>query len=95
MRYPEQARANNREGDVWASYLVTAAGRARENSLRVYFSDDALFSRAVREALPHFRFDAARKDGRPSEIRVLQQFTFRLFRGGIPPSRDPVDERCY
>jgi TonB family protein len=92
-RYPETARTAGLEGDVWTSYVVTATGRVQENSLQIFFSDDLQFSRAVRASLPFLRFEPSQRDGKPVEVRVLQQFTFRLLRSGPPPLRRIAD-RC-
>jgi len=53
-------RAGRRDGQVVVRFIVNEFGRADVASMIVERSDDELFTSAVRDILPDFRFEAAR-----------------------------------
>ena len=75
-RYPAALRDSGIDGQVMASFVVDIAGRAREVEAQ---ASHAAFAQAVREVLPHWRFEPARDAaGRPVAARVRQVFRFRI-----------------
>jgi len=76
---PELLRTGTREGQVVVRFLVNELGRVDIASIIVEQSDDELFTAAVREVLPSFRFDPARTLGlesRPVTAWVSLPFRF-------------------
>ena len=80
LRYPDDMRAANRGGEVYAMFVVDERGFVDTSSFRVSKSTDPAFTAAVRAALPTLRFTPARKNGRAVRQVVEQPFTFALAR---------------
>ena len=59
-RFPESLRAQRMEGDVVVRFLVDETGRVEPSSMKVVRSPHELFTAAVRNVLPRFRFEPAR-----------------------------------
>jgi protein TonB len=78
--YPTTLRSAGTEGRVIAEFVVNENGRADRDSFRVVSSTHALFTDAVRRALPRMRFKPARIGARPVSQRVQQLFVFKLDR---------------
>jgi TonB family protein len=76
---PELLRSGTREGQVVVRFLVNELGKVDVASIIVEQSDDELFTAAVRDVLPSFRFDPARTLGlesRPVAAWVSLPFRF-------------------
>ena len=80
LRYPAAMRMANRDGEVFAMFVVDERGLVDMATFRVVSSTDPEFTAAVREALPTIRFRPARKQGRAVRQVVEQPFTFTLGR---------------
>jgi len=59
-RFPDALRSRQREGQVVVRFIVDEFGRVDVASMIVERSDHELFTAAVREILPRFRFEPAR-----------------------------------
>jgi protein TonB len=59
-RFPDALRAQRIEGDVVVQFLVDVNGRVDPTSMKVVRSPHELFTNAVRNVLPNFRFEPAR-----------------------------------
>lgn len=59
-RYPEVLRAQRMEGEVVVQFLVDETGRVDVSSMKILRSPHELFTAAVRNVLPKFRFEPAR-----------------------------------
>ena len=59
-RFPDELRAQWTEGEVVVRFRVDARGRVDASSVKVLMSDHDLFTAAVRNVLPRFRFEPAR-----------------------------------
>jgi protein TonB len=79
-RYPEALIASGIEGQVVATFVISAEGRYEEGSLRFVRSDNALFERAVETALLRMRFVPAEIAGRNVRQLVQMPFVFTLQR---------------
>ncbi len=86
-QYPVLLRQAKVEGDVVASFVVDPDGRADTATFTVIKSTHALFTQAVRQALPHWRFVPAEIQGHPVKQLVQQPFVFRLKDGPADTSR--------
>ena len=73
-RYPEALRASNRTAEVLVQFVVDSAGRYEDGSFKVLKTDHALFTQAVRDALPQMRFVPAEVGG--TKVRQLVQRSF-------------------
>lgn len=80
VRYPTAYRDDGKEGDVWLSFVVTAAGAVDSSSIEVLLSDGEAFESTVRSAVARTRYTPAKRNGMPISMRVFQPFTFRLVR---------------
>jgi TonB family protein len=72
-------RSGTREGQVVVRFMVNELGRVDVASVIVEQSDDDLFTEAVRDVLPLFRFEPARTLGlesRPVAAWVSVPFRF-------------------
>lgn len=83
--YPEILRSSDMDGEVAARFVVDTAGRAHVSSLRVATSTHALFTQAVRQALPNMRWAPARHRGRATAQVVERTFRFRLVPDSVTP----------
>ena len=79
-RYPEALRSAGIEGSVTALFVVDAAGRVEEGSVRFVRSDNRLFEEAVRSALGRMRFIPAEVGGAKARQLVQMPFVFTLSR---------------
>jgi protein TonB len=78
LRYPDDMRTANREGEVYTMFVVDERGLVDTSSFRVTRATDPAFVAAVRAALPTMRFTPARKGGRAVRQVVELPFTFAL-----------------
>ncbi|MDQ2664678.1 MAG: TonB family protein [Gemmatimonadota bacterium] len=78
LRYPDELRHANVEGEVIAQFVVTEEGRYLDGSFKVIRSTDPRFSEAVVAALPNMRFEPAMSGGRAVRQMLEQPFTFSL-----------------
>ena len=78
LRYPDDMRRANREGEVIAQFVIGTDGLAELSSFKVVRSSDPAFTKAVREALPTMRFQPALVGGRAVRQLLEQPFTFGL-----------------
>jgi TonB family protein len=76
--YPDQLRSLKVEGEVLASFVVDTTGRADMSTFKVIRSSDRLFSDAVRDVLPSYRFLPAELRGAKVRQVVTQPFSFNL-----------------
>lgn len=74
--YPPALRAADVTGQVLVEFVVDSAGHVEMGTVHVLNSDDALFTRAVREALPRMQFTPADSAGRKVPERLEMPFTF-------------------
>jgi TonB family protein len=79
-RYPAEARAAGREGEVLAQFVVDTTGLVEMATFKVLKSTGPEFVAAVREGLMGMRFEPARVGGRPVRQLVQQPFQFALTR---------------
>jgi TonB family protein len=82
LRYPKDMLSLSMTGEVVARFVVDSTGRVRPGSFAVLRASHPAFTRAVTEALPKFRFAAARVGGIPVPQWVVQPFTFSIERAG-------------
>ncbi|MEO6528990.1 MAG: M56 family metallopeptidase [Gemmatimonadaceae bacterium] len=80
LRYPDDMRTANREGEVLAQFVIDEQGVPQASTLKVLKTSDAAFTRAVASALPKMRFEPARIAGRAVKQVVQEPFTFSLQR---------------
>jgi len=78
VKYPRLERERGKDGDVWTSFVVTAAGAVDSSSIEVLLSDGQGFESAVLSALVRTRFKPATRQGTPISMRMYQQFSFRI-----------------
>jgi TonB family protein len=76
-RYPEVLRAQRMEGEVVLQFIVDETGRVDMSSMKTLRSPHELFTTAVRNVLPKFRFEPARSAAsKPIAERV--QYTIQF-----------------
>ena len=78
LRYPDELRQTEVEGEVLAQFVVGADGRYVDKTFKVLKSNHQLFTDAVKTALPTMRFTPAMVGGRAVTQLVQQPFTFSL-----------------
>ena len=78
--YPDVLRAAGVTGEVRAQFVVATNGFADMSTFKVLTKTDDRFEKAVRNALPHMRFDAAEIAGIKVKQLVQQTFEFNLDR---------------
>ncbi|HEY6219486.1 MAG TPA: TonB family protein [Gemmatimonadaceae bacterium] len=76
--YPNQLRAANIEGQVVAKFVVDTTGRADMKTFEIVKSDHELFTSAVRNVLPNYRFFPAELGGKKVKQLVQMPFVFTL-----------------
>src|ERR1043166_6222295 len=76
--YPNQLRAANIEGQVVAKFVVDTNGRADMKTFEIVKTDHELFTSAVRNVLPNYRFFPAELGGRKVKQLVQMPFVFTL-----------------
>lgn len=79
-RYPSVLSTAGIEGSVVVRYVVDTLGHVEQGSVTTVSTTHALFERAVRDALPRFRFSSAQVGGRKVRQLVEQSFAFELRR---------------
>ncbi|HEU4719772.1 MAG TPA: TonB family protein [Gemmatimonadaceae bacterium] len=80
--FPDELRAQRLEGEVVVQFRVNEQGRVDASSMRVMQSGHELFTAAVRNALPKFRFEPARSAAPASKpqaawVQYRAEFTAR------------------
>ena len=75
-RSPEYPHGTSAVGEVLVQYAVDSTGRPVLETFKILRTPDRLLSDAVRQALASFRFEPARKAGRPVRQLVQQPFVF-------------------
>jgi TonB family protein len=76
-RYPEVLRTQRMEGEVVLQFIVDETGRVDMSSMKTLRSPHELFTTAVRNVLPKFRFEPARSaTSKPIAERV--QYTIQF-----------------
>jgi periplasmic protein TonB len=77
-RYPDMLRSANVEGEVLAQFVVDTTGRADMSTFKVLKTSHDLFTNAVKQSLPNWRFLAAEVGGRKVKQLVQMPFQFAL-----------------
>jgi len=77
-QYPMSLRASHVQGEVRMQFVVDTSGRAVLGTTKVLRSSHEEFTKAVLLALPSFRFNPARIDGRAVAQMVQMPFQFYL-----------------
>jgi len=80
-RYPDMLRSANVEGEVLAQFVVDTTGKADMSTFKVLKETHALFTQAVKTALPQMRFYAAEVGGKKVKQLVQMPFQFNLTKG--------------
>jgi TonB family protein len=75
--YPPLLRDAGVGGTVSLGFVIDAAGRVEEGSIKVLDSDNAAFSGAARGVVRVMRFAPARVHGRPVRVRVELPISFQ------------------
>lgn len=75
-RYPESLRQAAIDGTVLVRFVIDTTGKVDMTSVAVVSSTHDLFTRAVREALPGFRFKPA--EARGQRVRSLAEMPFQF-----------------
>jgi protein TonB len=75
-RYPESMRQAGFDGRVLVRFTVDTLGRVDMSTVQIVQSTHDLFSRAVRDALPGFRFKPAEVGG--VRVRALAEMPFEF-----------------
>jgi len=78
IRYPDELRKANVQGEVIAQFVVTEDGKYLDGSFKVVKSSNPLFDEAVRKALPTMQFSPAHVNGTAVRQMLQQPFTFSL-----------------
>ncbi len=78
LRYPDELRAANIEGEVLAQFVVTADGDVEPGTFKELRSSNPLFTAAVRANLASMKFSPAEVKGQRVKQLVQQPFTFSL-----------------
>ena len=76
--YPDMLKSANVEGEVLAQFVVDTTGRAQMSTFKVLKSSNDLFTSAVKNVLPRYRFIPAETGGRKVKQLVQLPFTFAL-----------------
>ena len=79
-RYPESLRQAAIDGTVLVRFVVDTTGRVDMSSVAVVSTTHDLFTRAVRDALPGFRFKPAETGGHRVRALAEMPFEFRITR---------------
>jgi protein TonB len=80
-RYPDALRAAGVEGEVLAQFVVDTTGRADMSSFKVLKETHAMFTTAVKAALPNMKYYPAEVGGRRVKQLVQMPFQFNLTKG--------------
>lgn len=76
--YPAELKAQGKEGQVMAMFVVNEQGLAEASTIKVLRTDDPQFEAAVRTALPLMKFVPAEIGGKVVKQLVQQPFQFAL-----------------
>lgn len=79
-RYPESLRQAGIDGRVLVRFTVDTLGRVETNSIQILQSTHDLFTRAVRDVLPSFRFKPSEVHGKRVESLAEMPFEFAISR---------------
>ena len=79
-QYPVLLRSAGVSGEVLMQYVVDTTGRVERGSDRALRTSHELFTLAIHELLPRFRFRPAELQGRKVRQVVQQEFTFSVER---------------
>ena len=79
-QYPEMLRAQGKEGEVTAQFVVNEKGRVDTKTFKVISSSHPQFTYAVNRALGQMRFKPATIGGKAVSQLVQQQFVFKMDR---------------
>ncbi|MEJ6004599.1 energy transducer TonB [Paucibacter sp. AS339] len=74
--YPQQVRDAQISGLVRVVFSVGEDGRVSNPT--VLGSPPSVLAALSLEAIMRWRFEVPRKDGRPTQVRAMQEFTFRV-----------------
>jgi TonB family protein len=77
-RYPDELRAAHVEGEVLVQVVVDTLGNAMMDTFKVLKSSNAVFTDAVRDALPSLRFIPAEVGHRKVRQLIQMPFQFNL-----------------
>ena len=82
LRFPDELRAKPIDGEVVVQFRVTEKGRVDASTMQVLQSGHELFTAAVRNVLPRFRFEPARSSApeskpQPAWVQFRAQFNAR------------------
>jgi TonB family protein len=77
-RYPDAMRESKTPGEVLAQFIVDENGSIDTTSFRILRTTNEDFAKAVRMALPNFRFNPALVGGKPVKQFVHMPFQFNL-----------------
>src|SRR5262249_3639766 len=77
-RYPDALRESKTEGEVLAQFIVDENGSVDSTSFRIVRATNEDFAKAVRLAIPNFRFNPALVGGKPVKQFVQMPFRFDL-----------------
>jgi len=80
-RYPDMLRSANVEGEVLAQFVVDTTGKADMSTFKTLKETHALFTQAVKTALPQMRFYPAEVGGKKVKQLVQMPFQFNLTKG--------------
>lgn len=76
--YPDMLKSAGVEGEVLAQFVVDTSGRAEMSTFKVLKTSNELFSVAVKNVLPRYRFIPAEAGGRKVKQIVQLPFQFSL-----------------
>ena len=79
-RYPEVLKQSGVEGTVTAQFTVLETGRADMDTFKIISSTNDLFSAAVKDILPRYRFLPAEIGGKKVKQLVQLPFEFKINR---------------
>lgn len=74
--YPDEMRDRNKQGEAMVEMLINPAGVVTH--VRAVSSTNAYFAIEAERAASYWRFEPARKNGKPTAGHVQQQFIFSL-----------------
>jgi len=77
-RYPEMLQSAGQTGEVLAQFVVDTSGRAEMSTFKVLKTSNDLFTAAVKNVLPRYKFIPAETGGRKVKQLVQLPFTFNI-----------------
>ncbi len=78
LRYPDELRKADIQGEVVAQFVVDVNGEVVPGSFKVLRSDHPLFTRAVESSISTMRFQPAQVQGKKVRQLIQSPFTFSL-----------------